>query len=91
MVHVYHQYVVRTTERDALQAWLRSQNIGSSILYPVPVHLQPAYSHSLIGPGGLVETEKVVKELLCLPIYPELPMLHVEQVVNGIGCFDWEQ
>ncbi len=90
MVHVYHQFVVRTAERDALQAWLRSQNVGSSILYPVPVHLQPAYSQSLIGPGGLPVTEKVVKELLCLPIYPELPMLHVDQVVDAIGSFDWD-
>src|SRR6185437_7868841 len=71
--HVFHQYAVRIRERDAVQAALRRQGIGSGIHYPVPVHAQGAYRGRVaIGPGGLGESERAAAEVLSLPIYPQL-------------------
>jgi dTDP-4-amino-4,6-dideoxygalactose transaminase len=86
--HVYHQYVVRLANRDALRAHLESHGIKSSILYPKPIHQQPGYrEHVGLGVGGLRETERVCNELLCLPIYPELPDTAVESVIACIRSY----
>jgi dTDP-4-amino-4,6-dideoxygalactose transaminase len=69
---VYHQYVVRTAGRDALQTHLRSRAIGALIHYPVPVHLQPAYAGRLPGAAALPETETAARQVLSLPMFPEL-------------------
>jgi len=83
--HVYHQYVVRTGERDALKARLKEQGIGTLIHYPVPVHLQPAYRNRvLIGSGGLPETERAAREVLSLPMFPQLTREQVNQVSAAI-------
>lgn len=83
--HVYHQYVVRTPERDRLAAYLKSVGIGTSVLYPQPVHLQPAYrGRMLLGPGGLGRTEAACREILCLPVYPELSDEQVHRVCQGV-------
>jgi dTDP-4-amino-4,6-dideoxygalactose transaminase len=80
--HVYHQYVVRSAERDRLRAHLRVAQIGTGIHYPVPVHLQPAYHRRLAEfPAGLAETTRVAREILSLPIYPQLGGEAVERVV----------
>jgi dTDP-4-amino-4,6-dideoxygalactose transaminase len=79
--HVYHQYVVRTRDRDRLKEMLRGQGIGTLIHYPVPVHLQPAYRNRvMIGRGGLPETERAAREVLSLPMYPQLTDEQVEIV-----------
>ncbi|HEX3537203.1 MAG TPA: DegT/DnrJ/EryC1/StrS family aminotransferase [Stellaceae bacterium] len=70
--HVFHQYVVRTPKRDRLREHLRAARIGTGIHYPVPVHLQPAYRNVAIGPSGLAETEQACREILSLPMYPQL-------------------
>ena len=70
--HVYHQYVVRTAARDALQAHLRTLAIGALIHYPVPVHLQPAYEGRLPGSDALPVTEAAARQVLSLPMFPEL-------------------
>lgn len=71
--HVYHLYVTRCRERDAAQATLRQLGIGTGIHYPAPVHLQPAYDGRVaIGPTGLAHTERASREVLSLPLYPEL-------------------
>src|SRR5439155_24310933 len=86
--HAYHQYTVRTKERDGLREFLGSQNIGTAILYPVPVHQQPAYrDRALIGPGGLARTEELCREILCLPIFPELSDDDVHRV--GAAAVRW--
>ena len=83
--HAWHQYVVRSKNRDALQAALKARGIGSNIHYPVPVHLQPAYAGRLIlGPGGLPVTERVAKEVLSLPMYPQLADAQVAEVIAAI-------
>jgi dTDP-4-amino-4,6-dideoxygalactose transaminase len=71
--HVFHQYVLRCRDRDALQAALKSRGVGTNIHYPMPVHLQPAYLNRVaIGPGGLSESERASREVLSLPMFPEL-------------------
>jgi len=71
--HVYHQYVVRSARRDELRSLLKANSIETSVLYPVPVHLQPAYLEAVtLGPGGLPVTEQACREILSLPMYPEL-------------------
>src|SRR5579872_635218 len=71
--HVFHQYVIQTPHRDALQQALRERGIGTNIHYPVPVHLQRAYQGRLaIGPSGLPETERAAREVLSLPMFPQL-------------------
>jgi hypothetical protein len=87
--HVFHQYVVRTPRRDALQRALRERGIGTNIHYPVPVHLQPAYQGRLaIGPSGLAETERAAREVLSLPMFPQLTEEQVGRVISAVhGAF----
>ncbi|HVJ55079.1 MAG TPA: DegT/DnrJ/EryC1/StrS family aminotransferase [Aliidongia sp.] len=83
--HVWHQYVVRSGERDALQERLKQAGIGTNIHYPVPVHLQPAYAGRLLcGPSGLGQTEKAAREVLSLPMYPQLGDEAVAQVIAAV-------
>lgn len=84
---VYHLYVVRTKERDALQAHLRARGIGTGIHYPLPVHLQPAYRHLGVPRGALPVTESMALEALSLPMYPELEEEQVEMVAAAIREF----
>ena len=71
--HVYHQYVVRSEHRDALRVFLKDNSVGTLIHYPLPVHLQPAYrGRTLIGAGGLEHTERLCREILSLPMDPQL-------------------
>ncbi|MBO0737605.1 MAG: DegT/DnrJ/EryC1/StrS family aminotransferase [Alphaproteobacteria bacterium] len=86
--HVFHQYVIRLAERDALRASLREAGIGTGIHYPVPVHCQPAYIGRLVsGPSGLGITERAASQILSLPIYPQLPDEAVDRVIAGIRTF----
>lgn len=80
IVHVFHQYVVRTTCRDDLQGHLKQQGIGTLIHYPLPVHLQPAYRERIPMIVPLVETERAAREVLSLPMYPELSDDEVRRV-----------
>jgi len=83
--HVFHQYVVRSPARDRLRAALTQRGIGSNIHYPVPVHLQPAYQGRVaIGPSGLGESEHAAREVLSLPIYPQLGDASVARVVRAL-------
>lgn len=72
VTHVYHQYVIRTSRRDALRTHLKAKGIGTLIHYPVPVHRQPAYSGFQPGGNSLLKTEEIVGEILSLPMFPEL-------------------
>ncbi len=79
--HVFHLYVLRTSDRPSLQTRLRAAGIGTGIHYPSPVHLQPAYRDRVpLGPSGCRVTELVAEEVLSLPMYPELTDDQVEQV-----------
>ena len=83
--HVFHLYVVRTPQRDAVQARLRTLGVASGIHYPSPVHLQPAYRGRVaLGPSGCRQTEVASREVLSLPLYPELTDAQVEQVCAAL-------
>jgi len=80
--HVYHLYVVRSAGRDELQRRAKEKGVGTLVHYPMPIHLQPAYVGRLRGSDALPETERAAKEVLSLPMYPELPTGDVETVVT---------
>jgi dTDP-4-amino-4,6-dideoxygalactose transaminase len=82
--HVFHQYVVRTVERDQLREHLRAARIGTGIHYPVPVHLQPAYRNVAVGTTGLEQTADVCREILSLPVYPQLGDAAIDRVAAAI-------
>jgi len=82
-VAVYHQYVVKTKNRDDLVRHLKENEIGAAIHYPVPVHLQPAYKDNVyIEQGGLAVTEMLCREIISLPIYPQMTDVQVERVAD---------
>jgi dTDP-4-amino-4,6-dideoxygalactose transaminase len=82
--HVYHLYVVRNPQRDKLMAFLKDNGIGVAVHYPVPIHLQPAYRGRFRGCDNLQETERAAREILSLPIYPELKEEEVQLIINTI-------
>lgn len=83
--HVFHQYVVRSTDRATLQAELRSQCIATGIHYPVPVHLQPAYAGRVaMGPAACHETTTASQQVMSLPMFPQLTDLQVEVVATAL-------
>lgn len=82
--HVYHLYVIRSENRDALQAYLKEQGIGTAIHYPKPVHLQPFYSTEIDRRGQFPVAEKICNEILSLPMYPEMTEEQVHTVASEI-------
>jgi dTDP-4-amino-4,6-dideoxygalactose transaminase len=85
--HVYHLYVIRTRERDALQIFLKEKGIETLIHYPVPVHLQKAYENLGYRQGDLPLTEQCSLEILSLPLFPEMGESQIEEVAEGIRSF----
>lgn len=85
--HVWHQYVIRTPRRDALRAHLAAQGIGSEVYYPVPLHMQAALRDLGYREGEFPESERAAREVLALPIYPELSLDEQERVVEAVTAF----
>ena len=86
---IFNQYTIRVAEgkRDALQAFLKSKGIGTSIYYPLPLHLQPCFSYLGYREGQCPESERAAKEVLSLPIFPELTRDQLDEVVAGVRTF----
>jgi dTDP-4-amino-4,6-dideoxygalactose transaminase len=82
--HVYHLYVVQTTAREELQKSLSEAGVQTGIHYPVPVHLQPAYSALQYKTGDFPETERQAARVLSLPMYPELTDEQLSTVAEAI-------
>jgi len=82
--HVYHLYVIRAPDRDDLQKWLKRHDVSTGIHYPVPVHLQEACADLGYSPGSLPETEAAAREILSLPMFPELTVDEVAYVCQTI-------
>lgn len=85
--HVYHQYVVRTARRDDLRSWLSEQGIGSEVYYPLALHQQKALAPLGYREGDFPESERAAREVLALPIFPQLRDDEQERVVAGIRDF----
>jgi len=85
--HAFHLFVIRSSHRDALQAYLKEKEIGALVHYPAPVHIQPAYLGRLKGSECLPETERAAREILSLPIYPELGDEETEAVIREVQQF----
>lgn len=85
--HVYHQYTIRTEQRDALQQHLAARKIGSTVYYPYPLHLQPLYLSLGYKRGDFPHAERASQEVLSLPMYPELRKDQIARVVEAISEF----
>ncbi|QDV69944.1 Aminotransferase [Rosistilla carotiformis] len=87
--HVWNQYSIRVPDgqRDAVREHLASHGVGSEIYYPVPMHQQECFAHVAVQPGSLPETERAAKEILNLPIFPELQESEQERVVSVLRGF----
>jgi dTDP-4-amino-4,6-dideoxygalactose transaminase len=84
---VYHLYVIRVRQRDALQSHLAQAGIGTGIHYPVPLHLQEAYRHFRYPIGSFPVCERVASEILSLPMYPQLHAEQSKRVVGEVAAF----
>lgn len=80
-LHVYHQYTVRSTERDALQAVLTERGVGTGVYYPTPIHRLPSFGLEL----ALPETERAAREVLSLPVHPALTEADLEAVIAAVN------
>jgi dTDP-4-amino-4,6-dideoxygalactose transaminase len=85
--HVYNQYTVRTDRREELRAHLHERGVGTGIYYPVPLHLQPCFSELGGREGQLPEAERACREVLSLPVFPELGEDRLGIVVDEIRNF----
>jgi len=88
--HVYHLYVIQTPLRDKLRGHLKNKGIETGIHYPIPIHLQEAYTGLGYKLGDFPETERYSKAILSLPMYPELTDEEISLVVNEIKKFLYE-
>ena len=85
--HVFHQYVIRVQRRDELRQFLAHRKIGSEIYYPLPLHLQPVFSYLGLKAGDLPVAEQAAREVLALPMFPELTEAEIQLVVESIADF----
>ncbi|MEY2489693.1 MAG: hypothetical protein QOC70_1635 [Verrucomicrobiota bacterium] len=85
--HIYHQYVIRTSERDALREHLTRREIGTAIYYPLGLHQQECFAYLGYRAGDFPETERAARETLALPMYPELSRDAQRYVAKSIAEF----
>lgn len=83
-LHVYHQYVIQTQDRGRLQERLREAGVSTMVHYPHPVHLQPAYASRLPPVDQLTNTERIVPQVLSLPMFPEMTETQASAVVRAV-------
>ncbi len=85
--HIFNQYVIRVSDRDELQAHLKTKGVGSEVYYPVPMHLQECFGYLGHATGSFPESERAAKETLALPINPEVTDSQAAFVVECISEF----
>lgn len=85
--HIFHQYTIRTKLRDKLQKYLKNKGILTMIYYPIPLHSQPAFKYLCYKKGDFPKAERAAKEVLSLPIYPELSRKSQDFIIKIINKF----
>ena len=83
--HVYHIYAVRTDDRAALQKQLQFEGVQTGLHYPIPVHLQRAHADLGYRAGDFPQSERAAREVLSLPMYPEMTSEQVDAVAAAVG------
>jgi dTDP-3-amino-3,4,6-trideoxy-alpha-D-glucose transaminase len=86
--HVFHLFVVRSDDRDALRAHLDAEGVASAVHYPTPIHLQPAYAGLGQGPGSLPVAERLAGEICSLPVFPTIADEQIDRIVTAVTAFD---
>jgi dTDP-4-amino-4,6-dideoxygalactose transaminase len=82
--HVYHLYVIRHQDRDALREALAERGVQTAVHYPLPIHLQKPFRELGWKPGDLPVTEELARTCLSLPMYPELTQEQIERVADSV-------
>ena len=85
--HIYNQFVIRGADRDALQAHLKKQGIGSEVYYPLPLHLQPCFADLGYKKGDFPISEKMAGDSLALPVHAEIAGEDIDYVCDSIRAF----
>ena len=89
--HVYHLFIVRSVQRDALRDHLQGRGVGSAVHYPFPIHRTEAYASLGLGPGSLPVAERLSEEICTLPLFPTMSDAEVERVVDAVASFEPEE
>jgi dTDP-4-amino-4,6-dideoxygalactose transaminase len=86
--HVFNQFVIRTSGRDALKQHLGERGIATEIYYPLPFHLQPCFADLGYGPGDFPHAERAASESLAIPMYAELTAAQQQTIVEAVADFN---
>jgi len=86
-VSIYNQYTLRVARRDDLQGHLKEKAIGSAIYYPLSLHLQPCFEYLGLKRGAFPESERATREVISLPVYPELKQSQLDEVIEAVRGF----
>lgn len=86
-VSIFNQYTLRVERRDELQAHLNARKIGNYVYYPLPLHLQPCFAYLEYRKGTFPESERAAREVLSLPIFPELTRAQQDEVIHAVRDF----
>jgi dTDP-3-amino-3,4,6-trideoxy-alpha-D-glucose transaminase len=89
--HVFHLFIVRTRERDALRAHLDAHGIGNAVHYPFPIHRTEAYAELGMSEGSLPVSERLAEEILTLPLFPTMSAQDVSRIVDAVRAFSSDQ
>ena len=86
-VSIFNQYTIRVERRDELQQHLNARKIGSAVYYPLPLHLQPCFAYLGYKEGAFPESERAAKEVISLPVFPELTRTQMDEVIGAVHDF----
>jgi dTDP-4-amino-4,6-dideoxygalactose transaminase len=89
--HVYHLFVVRSQQRDALRTHLKENGVSSAVHYPFPIHRTEAYADHGWGEGSLPVAERMAEEICTLPLFPTMSDAEVEQIVAAVESFEAQE